>query len=109
MIFLVPVVLAVGAFVYNTVMRNTYGPETTPRDWLPTTPAGRVALAASLIGIVLGMFVGSYLLAFPFAAAAVALSYLTLTRAKERNPLLFFPLIIGALLTVLPLGNQIFG
>ena len=59
MIFLVPVVLAVGAFIYNTVMRNTYGPEITPSDWLPATPAGRVALVASLIGIVLGMFVES--------------------------------------------------
>ena len=109
MIFLVPLVLLVGGFVYNTMMRNTFGPEVTPRDWLPATPAGRVSIATSMVGVLLGTIVGSYLLAFPFAVVSCGLAYLTITRARERNPLLLFPLIVGAALVILPIGNQIFG
>ena len=109
MVFLVPLVFVIGGFVYNTMMKNIAGPDTTPRDWLPVTPAGRIAIFSSVIGIVIGTMFGSYLLASPFAIVASALAYMTITQARERNPLLILPLIDGALLVVLPIAHSLAG
>ena len=108
-VVLVLIVFVVGGFVYNTLMKNISGPDTTPRDWLPVTPAGRIAIFSVLIGIVIGMMIGSYLLASPFALVACGLAYMTITQARERNPLLILPLIDGALLIVLPIAHSLAG
>lgn len=109
MIVLVPLVFIIGAFVYNTVIKNVAGQDVTPRDWLPVTPAGRIAVFASVIGVVLGTMVGNYWLASPFALVACWLAYMTIRQAHERNPLLLFPLIVGALLILLPIAHNLAG
>ena len=109
MIVLVPLVFIIGGFVYNTMMKNIAGNTTTPRDWLPVTPAGRLSIYAGLVGVVIGTMFGSYWIAAPFALIACALAYMTITQARERNPLLLLPLIDGALLIVLPIAHGIAG
>ena len=101
-------VLLVGTFVYNTVFRNVTAPDATPRDWLPSTPAGRVSVFSGLIAVVCGGLFGMYLLASPFAIIACGLGYLTVTRAHERNAILIFPVLVGAALVILPIGHAIF-